>query len=112
MFSVRFFRTASGNEPVREWLKALEPEDRRVIGFDLRTVERGFPIGMPLCRFMRDGLYELRSSLPSKREARVLFFQQGNELIVVAGFIKKSQKTPDSELSLALSRKRSFEAGY
>ncbi|MBX9930381.1 MAG: type II toxin-antitoxin system RelE/ParE family toxin [Methylobacterium sp.] len=96
---------------MRDWLKGLAPEERRVIGFDLRTVERGFPIGMPLCRPMGNGIYEVRSSLPSKNEARVLFFQDGSELIVVAGFIKKSQKTPASELSLALSRKRSFQIG-
>jgi phage-related protein len=81
-----------------------------VIGFDLRTVERGFPIGMPLCRPLRDGVYEVRSSLPSKTEARVLFFQAGNELIVVAGFVKKSRKTPEAELEFALARKRAFEA--
>lgn len=65
---------------------------------------------MPLCRPLRDGVYEVRSSLPSKTEARVLFFQAGNELIVVAGFVKKSRKTPEAELEFALARKRAFEA--
>ena len=111
MFSVRFFRTAAGNEPVREWLQSLLPEERRVIGFDLRLVQIGFPVGMPLCRPLRDGIYEVRSSLPTKKEARIIFFQNGSELIIVAGFIKKTAKTPPDQIDLAISRKRTFEGG-
>jgi phage-related protein len=111
VFSVKFFRTAAGNEPVREWLQSLLPEERRVIGFDLRLVQIGFPVGMPLCRPLRDGIYEVRSSLPTKKEARIIFFQNGNELIIIAGFIKKTAKTPLDQIDLAISRKRAFEGG-
>jgi phage-related protein len=111
VFSVKFFRTAAGNEPVREWLQSLLPEERRVIGFDLRLVQIGFPVGMPLCRPLRDGIYEVRSSLPTKKEARIIFFQNGNELIIIAGFIKKTAKTPLDQIDLAISRKRTFEGG-
>jgi len=109
VFSVSFFRTAAGNEPVRECLRSLLPEERHVIGSDLRTVQMGFPIGMPLCRPLRDGIYEVRSSLPTRKETRVLFFQNGNELIIVAGFIKKTTRTPPDQMDLVLSRKRLFE---
>ena len=72
---VAFYRTAAGNLPVREWLKDLDPEDRKIVGDDLRTVELGWPLGMPLCRSLSShkGLWEVRSALPGNREARVLF---------------------------------------
>jgi Phage derived protein Gp49-like (DUF891) len=70
-----FFRTEGGGEPVREWLKSLTPiEDRKQIGVDIKTVEFGWPIGMPVCRPLGDGLYEIRSNLSSKRIARVVFY--------------------------------------
>ena len=69
-----FFRTEAGIEPVREWLKAMEPEDRRLIGEDIRTVEFGWPVGMPTCRPMGDGLHEIRTNLPRNRIARVFFY--------------------------------------
>jgi hypothetical protein len=68
MFSIGFFKTEAGNEPVREWLRGLSVGERAVIGADLRTVQFGFPLGMPLCRPLGIALYEVRSSLPSKRE--------------------------------------------
>jgi phage-related protein len=80
------------------------------MGFDLRTVQDGFPIGMPVCRPLGSGLYEVRSSLPSRREARLLFFVEEGMLIVVHGFIKKTSATPSSELQLARDRKRIFDA--
>ncbi len=71
---VVFYRTPGGAEPVLEWLRKLPAEDRRAIGTDLATVQFGWPIGMPLCRPLGDGLWELRSRLPSRRIARLLFF--------------------------------------
>jgi phage-related protein len=68
-----FYRTASGNEPVRDWLKDLDREDRRTIGFDLKTVEFAWPIGMPLCRPLGHGLWEMRSNLRRRRISRVIF---------------------------------------
>jgi phage-related protein len=107
-----FFRTAAGGEPVRDWLKALPPDDRRAVGDDIRAVEFGWPVGMPLVRPMGGGLHEVRTSLPSRRIARVLFFvsRQG-ELVLLHAFIKKSRATPMADLHLAQRNKRLFEQG-
>jgi phage-related protein len=103
---VRFYRTEAGNEPVLEWLRGLQREERRMIGLDLMRVQFGWPIGMPLVRSLKDGLWELRSRLPSQRIARlILCFHQG-KLVVLHGFIKKTQKTPLDDLELAKRRMR------
>jgi phage-related protein len=86
----------------------LDKEDRQRIGEDIKTVEFGFPIGMPTCRSLGKGLYEVRSSL-DRRIARVLFCISGNEMVLLHGFIKKSQKTPEQDLELALKRKQKLE---
>ena len=103
---VAFYRTAAGNLPVREWLKALDLEDRKVVGDDLRTVELGWPLGMPLCRSLSShkGLWEVRSALPGNREARVLFCLAEGHMVLLHGFIKKTQKTPAADLKLAAKR--------
>jgi phage-related protein len=101
-----FYRTSSGNEPVREWLKALSAEDRMVIGVDIKTVEFGWPIGMPVCRSLGEGIWEVRSNLADGRIARVLFALHENKLYLLHGFIKKTQKTPPHELDLARRRFR------
>lgn len=106
----RFYQSEGSNEPVREWLKQLEPSERKIVGADIKTVEYGWPIGMPTCRSMGKGLYEVRSSLPNGKIARVLFCVLGNQMILLHGFIKKTQKTPPKELDLALKRKRILEA--
>ncbi len=99
-----FFQTASGAEPVREWLKDLDDKDRRVVGEDIATVEYGWPVGMPICRPLGDGLWEVRSSLPSRREARIIFSIIEEQMVLLHGFIKKTQKMPKAELDLALKR--------
>ena len=109
MFEVVFYATAAGNETVLEWLRSLRKDERAVIGTDLLTVQMGFPIGMPVCRPLGGGLYEVRSSLPSKKEARLIFFQDDSDLVVVNGFIKKARTTPKAELDMARSRKREYE---
>ena len=101
---LRFWRTAAGREPVREWLSALPIDDRRVIGRDMAKVQFGWPIGLPVCRPLSNGLWEVRSSLASKREARVLFGFREGELIALHAFIKKTQKTAADDLSLARHR--------
>lgn len=101
---LRFWRSTTGREPVREWLTELPLEDRRVIGRDIAKVQFGWPIGLPVCRPLSGGLWEVRSSLPSKREARVLFGFHEGELIAVHAFIKKTQKTGSDDLSLARQR--------
>lgn len=110
MFEVVFFATAAGNEPVLDWLRGLNRDERAVIGADLRTVQLGFPIGMPVCRPLGNGLYEVRSSLPTRKEARIFFFAHGSDLVLVGGFIKKTRATPDAELELARRRKRDYLA--
>jgi phage-related protein len=104
---VVFFRTGAGNEPVRDWLKDdVSDEERRIIGADIKTVEYGWPIGMPVCRPMGGGLYEVRSSLPGNRIARVLFCIEDGQMILLHGFIKKTRTTLKSDLDLARDRKK------
>jgi len=100
---VRFFRTREGREPVREWLKDLPAQERKAIGDDIRTVQFGWPLGMPLVRNLASGLWEVRVRLPN-RIARVLFTTFEGEAVLLHGFIKKSQAIPASELKLARRR--------
>lgn len=106
---VVFYRTAAGTEVVRDWLRSLVEDDRNAIGQDLMRVQFRWPVGMPLCRALRANLWEVRSELPSKRIARVLFSVQQGKILVLHGFIKKTQKTPDEDLALARKRTREFE---
>jgi len=96
-----FYRSSSGKEPVRDWIKSLPMEDRKVIGNDIATVEYKWPIGMPLCRSLKGGIWEIRSGLSSNRISRVLFFNVQTRMVLLHGFIKKTQKTPAKELQLA-----------
>jgi len=105
ILSVAFFRTESGREPVREWLKSLPREERRNIGEDIKTVQFGWPLGMPLVRKLDNNLWEVRSRLP-ERIARVIFTAGEGRMILLHGFIKKSQKTPKDDLELAKQRLR------
>jgi phage-related protein len=100
---VQFYRSEAGIEPVREWLRGLDVEDRKAIGDDIKTVELGWPIGMPLVRKMEPGLWEVRVDL-FQRIARVLFTVTGDQMVLLHGFIKKSQQTPTSDLKVARTR--------
>ena len=104
MLPVRFFRTREGREPVREWLKGLPAEERKVIGDEIRTVQFGWPIGMPLVRKLQEGLWEIRVSLRT-RIARVLFAVVEGEAVLLHGFIKKSPRTPATDLDTANRRR-------
>lgn len=106
--AARFFENSSGRVPVREWLLELRPEDRKIVGFDIRTAEFGWPVGMPLCRAMSShkGLWEIRSNLTDGKIARVLFCIHGGSMVLLHGFIKKTQKTPKADLDLAARRMR------
>ncbi len=101
---VIFFRTEAGSEPVPEWLRSLPAEERRVIGEDLKTLQFRWPLGMPLVRGLGEGLWELRSNLPT-RIARCLFYVPRGRIVLLHGFIKKTQKTPLEDKALALKRK-------
>lgn len=104
---VLFYRSAAGNEPVRDWLKTLPPDERKIIGDDLKTAQYGWPLGMPLIRKLEAGLWEVRSRLP-ERIARVIFTVEGDTMVLLHGFIKQSQKTPLQDLQLARQRMRSL----
>jgi phage-related protein len=105
-----FYRTRAGVEVVRNWLRDLDEADRHAIGQDLMRVQYRWPIGMPLCRSLGEGLWEVRSTLPSSRIARVLFSVQQGRILALHGFIKKTQKTPAEDLALARRRNKEFEA--
>jgi phage-related protein len=106
---VVFYRTPAGTEVVRDWLRALDARDRNAIGQDLMRLQFRWPVGMPLCRAMGDGLWEVRSDLPSNRIARILFSAQQGRILVLHGFIKKTQKTPAEDIALARKRDREFK---
>lgn len=107
--TVAFYRSKAGSEPVRDWLKGLPVEDRQTLGRDLRLVEMGWPIGMPVCRPLGGGLWEVRSSLTSNRIARVIFCAAHGQMILLHGFIKKTQKTPPAELEVARTRQKEVD---
>jgi phage-related protein len=100
---VYFFKTTSGKQPVRDWLKEMPREDRKIIGDDLKTAQFGWPLGMPLIRKIDPNLWEVRSKLQN-RIARVLFTVDGDKMVLLHGFIKKSQKTPANDLKIAKQR--------
>jgi phage-related protein len=106
MIPLAFFRTLSGTEPVREWLKELPELDRRAVGQDLQRLQHRWPVGMPLARPLGHGLCEARTNLVGNRTARVIFCFHEDELVALVGFIKKSRKTPQGELDLARARGR------
>ena len=99
-----FWKSASGREPVREWLSELPRDDKRTIGRDIAKVQFGWPMGLPLCRALGDGLWEVRSSLPSNREARVFFGFEEGILIALHAIIKKTRKAPAEDLTVAKQR--------
>jgi phage-related protein len=90
---------------VREWLRSLPEVDRNIIGRDLMRVQYRWPVGMPLCRPLGGGLWEVRSDLPSSRIARLLFCFNKGRLVVLHGFIKKTKKAPADEMEIARKRK-------
>jgi phage-related protein len=107
-----FYRTEAGREPVRVWLKELSPQDRKRIGEDIKTVEFGWPIGMPVCRPLGDGIFEVRTSLTQNRIARVLFYiDKKGRMILLHAFIKKTRRTPQEDLELAKSNKAKHQRG-
>ena len=108
ILSVEFFKTTAGREPVREWLKSLPREERRILGEDIKTVQFGWPLGMPLVRKLDSGLWEIRSRLPN-RIARIIFTTGEGRMTLLHSFVKKSQKTPHEDLELAKIRLRMLQ---
>ena len=107
---VVFYATSAGREPVREWLRELDRDERREIGADVLAVQKGWPLGLPLCRSLGNGLWEVRSTLPSRRIARVIFAVDAETIVLLNGFIKKTQKTPTGEIELAMKRFKEMTA--
>ena len=105
----RFYRTATGTEPVREWLRALAPDDRHTVGVDIAEIEFDWPVGMPLCRSLGLGLWEIRSNITDGRIARLIFSVADGAMILLHGFIKKSRKTPKRDLDLAIKRRKELK---
>jgi len=101
---VRFYRTEAGRSPVLDCLRGLNKDDRPAIGLDLMRVQFGWPIGRPLVGSLKDGLWEVRSTLPSRRIARHILCFHDQMLVALHGFIKKTQKTPADDLALAKRR--------
>ena len=106
---VHFFCLDSGREPVREWLKSMRPDERKVIGEDIKTLQFGWPVGMPLARKMSKDLWELRSIL-DRGIARTFITIYSGKIILLHGFMKKTQKTPANELALAKRRLRKLRS--
>ena len=104
---VRFYKTDKRVEPVREWLKSLTKADKKTIGEDIKTVQYGWPIGMPIVRKIDKGVWEIRSHLKDGI-ARVIFTVVGDTMVLLHGFIKKSQKTPKEDIETAKKRKKNL----
>ena len=100
----RFWNAISGREPVRDWLNGFSRDDQKTVGRDIAKVQFGWPIGLPLCRLLGGGLWEIRTSLPGRREVRIMICFHDGVLIALHSFVKKSQKTPLKELALAKQR--------
>lgn len=95
---------------MRDWLKRdLSAEERRIVGVDIATVEYGWPVGMPTCRPLGNGLREVRCSLPGNRIARVIFCILGNRMVLLNGFVKKTRKTPQNEIEKAARRMKEVQ---
>ncbi len=88
--AVKFYRQTSGKEPVRLWLRSLEPDDRKVIGKDIAKIQIHWPVGMPIVRSLGRGLWEIRSSL-DHRIARIIFVIEDGHMVLLHGFIKKTK---------------------
>src|SRR3972149_6659371 len=106
-----FYRLRSGSEPVREWLKELPEAERQTIGKDLLRAQWRWPVGMPLCRPLGNGLWEVRTDLPTKRTARVLLCLYRERLVALHGFIKKTRAMPEEGLALAGKRRKGWGGG-
>ena len=110
IISVDFYKQRNGREPVREWLKSLKKEERRIIGEDIKMVQTGWPLGMPLVCNLGKGLWEVRCTLPNTI-ARILFIMNQGQMVLLHSFIKKTQKTPQHDLEIASVRAKEIKRG-
>lgn len=106
--AVLFFCTAEGKEPVREWLKSLPREERKIIGEDIKVAQGTLQWRKSLVDFLGNGLWEVRSTLPNTI-ARIFFCEIKNEMILLHSIKKKTRATPTEDLRLAKLRKKQYE---
>jgi len=109
--SVVFYQNDNGKMPVRDWILGFSSEDKKIIGGDIKTVEYGWPIGLPVARSLGGGLYEVRSDLSDSIKARVFFTIYGDKMVLLHGFIKKTQTTPQNDMRTAKRRMKKLSAG-
>lgn len=111
MHKARFYKTPTDREIVLEWIRTFSKEDQKTLGRDLQKVQFGFPLGLPLCRALGQGLWEIRSTLSDRVETRMIFYFDSplQAVVVLHGFVKKTRKTPKTEIDIALHRKRESE---
>ena len=105
-----FYRSRSGAEPVRDWLKRLPKDERKAIGEDIAYVQFKWPIGKPRVDHLRGAVWEVRTSL-ARRIARTLFAVEYGVMVLLHGFIKKTQSTPGSAIDLAERRFKEWKHG-
>lgn len=110
IISVDFYKQGSGREPVREWLKSIRKEERRIIGEDIKVIQTGWPLGMPLVRNLRKGLWEVRCTLPNTI-ARIIFVMHKGKMVLLHGFIKKTEEMPQQDLEIASTRAKEIKRG-
>ena len=101
-----FYRTTTGTEPVRDWILSLSADDQKIVGTDIAIVEFGWPVGMPTCKSLGDGLWEVRSDLTGGKIGRVIFVMHQGQMVLLHGFVKKTQETPLSDIRIATKRQK------
>ena len=107
-FEVIFFELESGNQPVKEFIKSLTKDNKKIIGADIRVVQNCFPVGLPLVRKLKSGLWEIRSDIKDGI-CRVFFTFIMKEIILLHGIVKKTQKTPQRDIYIAMERIKEFK---
>lgn len=113
IIAVKFYKSDSGNEPVRDWLRSLDLNYKKAIGDDIMTAELGWPLGMPLIKKVdsQNKLWEVRTDLGNSNISRVIFTIYKNCMILLHGFIKKDSKMPLKDKNLAIARRKKFNNG-
>lgn len=102
-FDIRFYQESSGRVPLLEWLQEFNKDERKIIDRDIKYIQYTWPWKMPLVKPLGNGLFEIRSKLKSK-QIRIFFICDKGVAFLLHGFIKKTQKTPDNEMEIAIKR--------
>jgi len=108
--SATFYRSAGGGEPVRDFLRALNKQERLSVGEDIAYVQFKWPIGKPRVDHLRGPIWEVRSTI-GNRIARILFAVEQGEMVLLHAFIKKTQQTDNADIELALKRIKDWKNG-